>query len=102
MKRILLLCFMVALLFAQQSSIKEGINSMTGGIQAMLAFMFFLLLIPMGLIVLAGAAVYFTAKSEKNRKIGKFAAMGGMVITVILLLLYLLVPAVIGAMLPTP
>lgn len=101
MKKILLLCFMVALLFAQQASIKEGINRLNNDLQATLAFMFFLLLIPMGLVVLAGAAVYFVAKSEKNRKIGKFAAIGGVVIMAILLLLYVLVPVLIGAIAPT-
>jgi len=101
MKRALFVCFMVAMLFAQQS-IREGVNQLNNDVRALLALVLFLLIIPMGLIALAGAAVYFLAKSERSRKIGMFAAIGAIVVLVVLVLLYLLVPAVIGAMLPTP
>ena len=98
MKKILVLCFMVALLFAQQQSIKEGITGLNNSLQATFASLLFLLMVPMAILALAGAAVFFIAKSERNRKIGKYAAIAGVVVLVVLLLLYVLVPMLIGSM----
>lgn len=100
MKRVLFVCVMVAMLFAQQS-IREGVNDLTESVQALLAFVLFIMIVPMGLVALGGAAAFFIAKSERNRKIGMLATIGAIVIIVILVLLYVLVPVLVGSMLPT-